>query len=818
MQEKKNSTASKKSVSRKRKPKKKKSLGRVLFILFMTAAAAVFLAIVGYLIIILQGERMLQANLDKIEMPEASIVLDREGNEIGKLLKENREYVSLKEMPDLLVEAFVATEDRRFYDHSGIDFISIGRAVVKDIMARGLVEGGSTITQQLARNLFLDNDKNFLRKATEASIAIALENKFTKNEILEMYLNRIYLGSGTYGVKAAAKHFFNKELDQLEIWEIATLAGLPKAPSTLNPMADPQASKERRAVVLSLMKEMGLISEEERKAAAEVDYVAPNIPEDDHYASYMDYVIEEIKAKTGLTEEQLNMNGYRITTAINTQAQLAMEEVFSDPANFPEDGTDQIVQAAMTIVDHRDGTVVAMIGGRDYANRGFNRATSRNRQPGSSFKPLVAYAPAMETGDWGPDSLLKDEKMSFGGYSPNNYNNRYQGQVTMRTAIRDSINVPAVWLLNEIGVKTGMDYVEELGIDLDDENDRNLAIALGGLTGGVSTLEMAQAYGMFGNGGMWNEAHAVLKIEDSEGNLIYEYDPNTKRMMSEENAYAMTDMLVNVVQNGTGKAARMDRPVAGKTGTTQIGIEGITDAANRDIWFAGYTPEWSAAVWVGFDNTNEDNYLVAKSAAAAEIFSSVMTKAMEGMKVQSFPAPKGYEEQEEEEEEVEPPKQATGLTAEFDPFSNSVLLNWNDAGEGLQYNIYRQTAGEEAVHLLTSKSTEVEDMTVQLNTSYKYYVTVLDPETELESEPSEKVEVVTPEEPFIPEPTEPIEPDESNSGGNTGGNLEQPPVGEEDPPLEEQPPADELPIEELPNEPAEGDQPPGENDPSTNNG
>lgn len=726
---------------RNKKKKKKRTLGHWLFMLFMTVAAAVFLAIVGYLLIILQGERLLNQNIDQLQMPEATIIYDEQGNEISRLFDENREMVKLQDMPELLVEAFVATEDKRFWEHSGIDIISIGRALVADIKAGGLVEGGSTITQQLSRNLFLTLDKTFLRKVTEVSIAIALENKFSKYEILEMYLNRIYLGSGVYGVKAAASHYFDKELEDLDLWEIATLAGLPKAPSTLNPIANPQLSKERRAVVLQLMKEQGLITEEQRQQAAAVDYVAPEVVDDQHYDSFVDYVIEEAKARTGLTEEQLYMNGLKIYTSINTDAQLAMENVFSDPTFFPEDGKDQLAQGAMVIMDHRDGRILALIGGRDYANRGLNRALVP-RQPGSSFKPLAVYAPALETGEWNPYSLLEDKKMSFGDYEPRNYDDRYDGEVTMQYAIQESKNVPAVWLLDQIGMDVSLDFLENVGISLGEE-DRNLSIALGGLTNGVSPLQMAEAYSTFANDGVYHNGYAILKIEDHQGQIIYEHEEESKQVMSKEHAQQMTQMLLTVVQNGTGTSAQMNRPVAGKTGSTQIGIEGLPSSANRDIWFAGYTPEWTAAVWVGFDITNEDNYMISSSSSAAKIFSAVMSEAMKGMEITSFDLP-------EQVEEVNELDQISGLEASYDPVINSVMLKWEapDTADGQQlvYRVYRSQNGNEPEVLLETLSTQVDDLSVQMDSVYEYYVTIYDAEKERESEPSNIVTVETPEE------------------------------------------------------------------------
>jgi penicillin-binding protein, 1A family len=750
-----------------RRKKKRWTFRRVFTMLFVLAAAAAFSAMVVYLYVLISGENMLQRNIAALErLPEASVIYDSEGNEVYRLYRENRDMVKLDEMPELLLRAFVATEDRRFYEHSGIDLISIGRALVTDLMHGSFVQGGSTITQQLAKNLFLSSDKTLLRKATEASMALALENNFSKDDILELYLNTIFFGQRAYGVKSAAQVYFGKDnLHDLELWEIATLAGIPKAPSRYNPISDPELSKQRRAVVLRLMYEQGIITEQEMEAAAAVDYQRPAAGNgnDSVNMPFIDYVLEEVREKTGLTEEQLLLGGYHIRTSLNQQAQRAMAEALDNPEWYPKDGPKQKVQSAMVILDHQKGEILAIYGGRDYAPRGLNRALAK-RQPGSSFKPIAVYAPALETGKWTVHSRLKDERMSFGDYTPRNYDGKYRGEVTMREAVRDSINVPAVWLLSQIGVDKGIEFARRAGVELS-ADDRNLAIALGGLTVGASPLEMAQAYAAFANQGTWVQAHAVLRIEDTNGKLYYEHKPVTRELMSPENAWYMTEMLQEAVRNGTGRNARMDRPSAGKTGTAQYGDTG----GNRDVWFVGYTPEWTAAVWMGFDNTDDDHYLTSGSGTPAKLFAEVMSAALKGREKTSFVKPAGVKDA------PKAPKPVKDLAAVYDEEDGGVNLTWSEAGKNLLYLLYRKEAGASDAALLdTVTNTTVKDWTVESGKTYQYYVVVRDPDTGLESEPSNIAEAAVPS---LKEPLEPPFDNEDgwpNGGGWNEGEGEEP--------------------------------------------
>lgn len=755
-----------------KKTKKRHSYSKWFWGLFFATVAAIICGIIGYLLIILNGDQILSENANKMVMGEASIIYDADNKEIARLkqAEENRELADFEEIPKKLQEAFVATEDQRFYEHQGIDFFSIGRAVVKDIIARSAVEGGSTITQQLAKNMFLTADKTFFRKATEASIAVALEQNKSKDEILTMYLNRIFFGKSGYGVKGAAKYYFDKELKDLEIWEMATLAGIPKAPSRYNPVSDPEASKGRRAVVLQLMYDQKYITLEEMEKAKAVDYVKPqgrDTGKGDQYTAFVDFAIEEAIRITNRSEEELRIGGFRIYTTLNTHAQQAMQKQFSDEDNFEKSVGEEQVQAAMIIIDHRDGTIQALQGGRDYVNKGLNRVNVP-RQPGSSFKPIVSYGPALETGDFYPWTTLKNDQRCFGDYCPSDA--KGAAPVKMRQAIKESRNLAAVWLLNEVGIESGMEFAQNLGFQLESD-DRNLSIALGGLTKGATPLQMATAYSVFANGGKSVDPHSILKIEDSSGKPVFTYKaPKSKQLMNPETAWYLTEIMQSVLEKGgTGTAARIDRPVAGKTGTTQHGIPGYRGKGNKDVWFVGYSPEWTASVWMGYDKTNKTHVLKRSSSQAARLFGRVMEEALEGEPRSSFKKPSGVKEN-------TPPPVVGNLNAVFVPEHSKVTLTWTGSREaGIQYDVYRKEGSDSDFIKFDENNTSltVDDMSTFPGMTYEYYVVARDTTLNLESGQSNHVTVQIPETdieiPEIPlEPEvpieEPIEPGEGEAG------------------------------------------------------
>jgi len=588
--------------------------------------------------------------IDKLAtpLPLASVLYDKDGKAVSKLgTPAQVEPVKLADIARPMRDAIVAIEDRRFYKHEGVDFNGLARAVYRNAKSGGIVEGGSTITQQLAKNVFLSPDRTYKRKLREAALAMRIEMSYSKDKILEMYLNQIYFGEGAWGIQKAARHYFGKKASELTLPEAALLAGLPKAPNNYSPVKHPKAAFERRNLVLGLMREQGMITEDEYMQASHAPlklYKGKTLELRGNYPSYVEAVLAEAEKKYGISEKELMTGGYRVYTGLDLKVQTALERAFAKDELFPPNRDDIPVQAGMAVTDPKSGQIRGLIGGRgDTANRGLNRAIDIRRQPGSAIKPLAVYGPAIEKG-FRPDSVLQDKPIDFAGYRPKNSGGKYRGAVSLTQALIHSHNVPAVWLLNEIGVGTGASYVRKAGIPLRDE-DVNLSLALGGMSGGVSPLQLAQAYGALANGGVMREAHAIVKIVGADGKLVEKAKPHAARVFRKETSYRMTRLLEKVVEDGTGKRAALERPVAGKTGTTQLpktkefaGLKG-----SRDVWFAGYTPELVAAVWMGYDRTDPMHFMDASGGTyPAALFRKIMAAALDGTPVRDFAIPRSY--------------------------------------------------------------------------------------------------------------------------------------------------------------------------------
>jgi penicillin-binding protein 2A len=772
------------SKSSKRKPKRKK---RWIVGLSITLILAVFAAISLYLVIMFAGEKMLQENINRLTMDQATIIYDKDGKELTSVYRQNREIVKYNEIPQKLKDAFVAVEDKRFFEHTGFDVRAVMRALYRDLVQRSAKEGGSTITQQLAKNMFLTSDKTLFRKVRELSLSLALENNYSKDQIIEMYLNNIYFGKGAYGVKTASKLYFNKaNLYDLEIWEMATLAAIPKAPTKYSPLNDAEQSKMRRNIVLKLMADQNYITETERQTASQVEYKAENYsgPKSTPYMTFMDYVFDEVTEVYGISEEELLRSGYKIYTTLDQHAQKTLEDEFANPSNFPKDGPEQKAQGAMIIINHKTGEIAAMIGGRDYVAKGLNRVLVR-RQPGSSFKPIVSYAPALEAGR-NPYSMISDVKRSFGNntYRPKNYDGVYRGKVDMFEAMRLSINIPAVNLLEEYGVDNAVNLARKMGVNLSDD-EKNLTIALGGLTYGVTPLEMARAYGAFANNGEIVETHSVTKVLDSVGEEVTAITTGKARELSVTKAvssntsYIMTELLEGVVKRGTGRNARIDNwAVAGKTGTTQANVSGVS-GGNRDAWFVGYTPEYTAAIWMGFDKTNRQHYLRESSGVPASMFSKVMSKVLKGKTPSSFQIPPGVYSI----DKYKKPKTMVSLTGSSTD-QPSVRLQWSSTESNLNYRIYRKDEGYPDFSIISeTMDLFYIDYDVIPGSNYSYYVEVIRPETSVTGEKSNTIDMsvsdsseTPPEnnEPAIPEdgltPELPTDDQTNNNSSNSPDN------------------------------------------------
>lgn len=598
-------------------------------------------------------------------LAEPTIILDRNGEEIYKLSVQKFEPVSITEMPQVLLDAIIAVEDRRFYEHPGVDLPSIARALVVDLKAGEFVEGASTITQQLARNAFLSFDKTIERKLKEAAYALKIDMTYNKDEVLELYLNTIYFGSGAYGVQAASQTYFGKDVSDLTLEEAALIAGLPKAPSRYSPFNNPDLAVERRNVVLRLMAEQGLIDKAELQAALEKELMLNDPSEEEasqaQYASYIDVVIQEAEDRYGISERELMGGGFVILTEMDRRMQEAAAAVFADPSQFPASADDQMVQSGAVFLDQTTGGIRALMGYRGEGTyRAFNRAVQLKRQPGSSFKPIAVFAPALEAG-YTPMSKLYDGPLDINGYQPRNWDRDYRGEVVLAEAVRQSWNIPAVWLLHQIGVDRGYAFAQRLGVELAEE-DRNLSLALGGLTEGVSPLMMAQAFSAFANNGVLHEAHTISEIRSRDGALIARYEAQPRQVMDPNAAFTMTLLLQFAVEEGTGRSGAVPGwPTAGKTGSTQLpdteefaGIAG----GSKDLWFTGYTPALTGSVWIGYDHTDREHYMTVSSGAAASVFREIMTRALADEEPRDFAIPPGFradwaDEDEDEDREDE---------------------------------------------------------------------------------------------------------------------------------------------------------------------
>lgn len=583
----------------------------------------------------------------------SSQVFDSQGKLITTLHSDqNRLPIDINKVPKNLQNAFIAAEDNRFYDHIGVDPIGILRAVVTNLTNRGIAQGGSTITQQLAKNAFLSQDQTLKRKIQEAILALELERKYSKKEILEMYMNQIYFGRGAYGIQTAAHTYFGKDVGDLTLAECAMIAGLPKSPNYYSSSVNEATA--RKNVVVGQMEKYGYITpsqaEEAKKASLDIKQKSTSNTTNET-AYFIDYVTQEIAQKYG--DDALYKDGLKIYTTLDTDKQHAAVQAMR---HLPETHTDDQgltqPQGAIISIDPKTGHILAMVGGRGQDS--FNRASMAVRQPGSAFKPFV-YMTAMEH-DMTPDTIMEDKKVEYGGWSPHNADNSYQGRMPLWKALALSVNTVAVQLADKVGPSNVIANAKKLGITTLVEdgspNDDNLAsAALGGLTKGVTPLEMAAAYGAFANKGVYIKPTAIIKILDRNGNVLEDNSSDVQKtqVMSEKTAYEMTSMLEGVITRGTGTAASIGRPAAGKTGTTDD---------NHDAWFIGYTPDIVTAVWVGDDTGSQSLGEIYGGTVPAQIWHDYMASAVSGTSTDDFDVPAGMGKAyyEEPKEEVKPDK------------------------------------------------------------------------------------------------------------------------------------------------------------------
>ncbi|PPJ63324.1 transglycosylase domain-containing protein [Cuspidothrix issatschenkoi] len=555
----------------------------------------------------------------------------------GKLLtsihgEANREVVPLDKVSPHLKRAVLASEDGHFYDHHGINPTGVGRAIVVNMVAGGVKEGGSTITMQLVKNLFLSQKRAFTRKLAEAVLAIRLEQILSKNEILEMYLNQVYWGHNNYGVQTAARSYFNKSAEYLTLGESAMMAGLIQAPEEFSPFANMKLAKQKQKEVLGRMIELGWISQKEYDDALQQPIKLGKIRSFQGSASpyITNSVAQELAKKFG--RDALLKGGMRVQTTVDAKFQAMAEGTIKDWHQKLQSQGLSKNQMALVAIDPRTHFVKALVGGVDYKVSEFNRATQAKRQPGSSFKPFVYYA-AFATGKYAPDSTVLDAPVGYqdgnGWYYPKNYDSKFAGSMSIRTALAQSRNIPVIKLGKAVGMNKVIETCRTLGIMSPMEPVTSLP--LGAI--GVTPLEMASAYATFANYGWQSPPTVIVRITDSVGNVILDNTPKQKQVLDPWASAAIIDVMQSAITEGTGRNAAIGRPAAGKTGTT---------SSEKDIWFVGTVPQLTTAVWVGRD----DNKQLASGATGgmivAPIWRDFMTKALNGVPVEKFKSPSQF--------------------------------------------------------------------------------------------------------------------------------------------------------------------------------
>ena len=597
--------------------------------------------------------------------------------------EQNRLPVKLADTPKDLQNAFIAAEDIRFYKHHGIDPIGIARAVVSNIRHRDATgQGGSTITQQLARNAFLTQEQTLKRKLLEAVLAVEIENKYTKAEILEMYMNQIYFGQGAYGVQTASHVYFGKDVKDLNLAQCAMLAGLPNSPNYYSPFHNLQAAKYRQGIVLDQMAKYGYISQEQADEAKAQDLglVKPGSNQDNNkVASYfVNYVVQRVSDK--YDSSAIYKEGLKIYTTLDLDMQKDAENAVNKDLPKGTKNAKGITQpqGALLAIETKTGDVKAMVGGRGEDQ--FNRATQMYRQPGSAFKPFT-YVTALEKG-MSPNMMLDNSAVSFaGGWSPKNYGHTTGGPVTMTEALVKSMNIPTINLANKVGMSNVIKTAEKCGItslvDSGKYSDNNLSASIGGLSKGVSLWDMAQAYSVFANNGQLIKPRVILKIEDRNGNILEDHtgESDAEQVLDANAVARLNVMLQQAVMRGTGRNAYFGRPLAGKTGTTN---------GAHDAWFVGYTPNMVTAVWIGDDTSTNAGY--TGGTIPATIFRDFMSQATASQSASSFNIPASIQGElaKAQNEAKAADQQAQGDEAVPDQDTSTTETNTQDSGKNSQ--------------------------------------------------------------------------------------------------------------------------------------
>lgn len=622
------------SEIRRQHKEKSSTVKKIFLFLFIIVFIAGAGAAAGFFLSVSSGLPDISANI----APDASSrIYDAKGRLITTVhAEENRLPVSIDEVPANLQNAFIAVEDNRFYEHHGVDPLGIIRAVFRNIISgNATAQGGSTITQQLARNAFLSQEQTLKRKLLEAFLALKIERQYTKKEILEMYMNQIYFGQGCYGIQTASKVYFGKDVKDLSLAQCALIAGLPNSPNYYSPFHSVEAAKQRQSIVLDQMVKYGYITESEAAAAKEADIHLARPQEQrgtDSVASYfVNYVIHLISEK--YDSDAIYKEGLQIYTTLDLDLQKEAEAALKKnlPDAYTDDNNLTQPQGALVSIEVGTGYVRAMVGGRGQDH--FNRAVQMTRQPGSAFKPFV-YLTAFANKVTPFDILSNTAKDFGGGWTPKNYGGTSGGSVTVMEALVKSMNIPTVYLADQVGMGKVIQTAKNVGISTlvteGEYSDTNLATALGGLTYGVSVWDMAKAYSVFANGGKLVEPTVIMKVVDRNGKVLEDHSGarESTQAVDEASAWTLTSVLEEVISRGTGGNAYIGRPSAGKTGTTDD---------EHDAWFVGYTPDLSTAVWVGDDTSTNAGYTGGTIPAA--IWRDYMYEAESDYTVKNFEIP-----------------------------------------------------------------------------------------------------------------------------------------------------------------------------------
>ncbi|MDX7995109.1 PBP1A family penicillin-binding protein [Bacillus subtilis] len=708
----------------------------------------------------------------KLKTPYSSTIYDKNGKEIAEVGAEKRTYVSIDEIPDVVKEAFIATEDARFYEHHGIDPVRIGGALVANFKDGFGAEGGSTITQQVVKNSLLSHQKTLKRKVQEVWLSIQLERNYSKDEILEMYLNRIYFSPRAYGIGKAAEEFFGvTDLSKLTVEQAATLAGMPQSPTAYNPVKNPDKAEKRRNIVLSLMKKQGFISDSQYNKAKKVAVKDEGVVSQkeyekastNKYSAFVEEVMKEIDEKSDVDP---SADGLKIYTTLDTKAQDKLDELMDgDTVGFTEG-----MQGGVTLLDTKTGEVRAIGAGRDSTVGGYNYATQAQRQPGSTIKPILDYGPVIENKKWSTYEQIDDSAYTYSDGTPiRDFDRSYKGVMSMREALAQSRNIPALKAFQAVGKDAAVDFANGLGLGLDKDTVYE-SYSIGGFgkgNVGVSSLTMAGAYSAFGNNGTYNEPHFVKSIEFNDGTKL-DLTPKSKSAMSDYTAFMITDMLKTAVKTGTGQLAQVPGvEVAGKTGTTNFDEAdmqkyNIAQGGVPDSWFVGYTPQYTAAVWTGVDSQNKigkKSLNKTEQQIAKRIFAQLIADVDDGSG--SFEKPDSVVEatvekgsnpaklagpntpsdkklteyfvkgtapstvsKTYEKEEKEETAKLSGLNVKYDKDNQSLTLSWNYDGDAT-FAVKQSVDGGSYSEIQNSSAKEAVISGVQPGSVYKFEVTAV---------------------------------------------------------------------------------------------